>query len=112
MTVSDQGNTGIGFPCPISDDFLVSENLMFAYCTSVLPVIVLETTKAMIFYVTAVDIPPVIHLYNLYGVDVYGVEAVPVSQNVTTLLWRMSVTDVDVGETPDCRIKISMQTGR
>lgn len=112
VTVSDQGNTGIGYPCPVSPDITVSDKLMFAYCTSVLPVVVLETTQSLIIYVKAVNNPPQIHLFDPSGIDQYGVEAVPVSQNVTSFLWKISVTDVDIGETPGCKMKITLQTGR
>ena len=112
VRASDQGNAGIGYPCPVSEDIEVPANLMFAYCTSKLPVVVLEQETPIMMYMKAVNNPPQIHLFDQAGVDQYAVEAIPVSQNVTTFLWRMAVTDVDIGETAGCKIKVNMQTGR
>jgi hypothetical protein len=112
IRVSDQGNTGIGYPCPVSENIEVPTNLMFAYCTSKLPVVVLEQESPIIMYMKAVNNPPQIHLFDQAGVDQYAVQAIPVSQNVTTFLWKMAVTDVDIGETAGCKIKVNIQTGR
>lgn len=104
--VNDVGNNGIGFPCDPESE--VPDELMFQYCSKKLPTHPLVVRRSFSIVVMPVNNQPVLEMYDIYGGTLLdGLPAMDALQNVTRILNRMRVIDVDILETPGCEMSVS-----
>jgi hypothetical protein len=105
--VNDLGNKGILFPCDPEPN--VPPELMFEYCSKKVPHAPLVTTSSFTINVKPINNYPVLLMFDSFGSKLLeGLPPMNALQNITRILNRMTVVDVDIQETVNCKMSVSV----
>ena len=105
--VNDLGGKGIGYPCDPGPDVLPP--LMFEYCSQKVPHAPLVTRRSFSIIVKPINNYPLLQMYDVLGINLLEIlQPMDAMQNVTRILNRMEVIDVDILETPGCEMSVGI----
>jgi hypothetical protein len=117
--VNDIGNSGIGYPCDMKTSLAsstqtfdeVPQELLFEYCMKKASHKDLSVQSVLSIKVIAINNLPVLEMYDNLGANVLdGVQPMLALQNITRILNRMRVVDVDIIETKACDMEVGFST--
>ena len=106
MRLNDLGNEGMQYPCPTPPD--LPGQLHLEHCMKTRPYTAREFQRILPVTIKPVNDKPFLIMFDAYDRQLPELETVEVTQNITTLLPKMQVIDVDLAETKDAEIQVSL----
>ena len=111
LSVSDLGHSGMEYPCLPPSDYQVGfpEALLWEHCLKSHPVV---NNVASIFVpveVLAVNVLPLLHMYDENGILQPMLNPLTVAQNTTVFIPRLEVFDPDFYETQNAIMNLELQ---
>ena len=106
IELNDLGNEGMQYPCPTPRN--LPERLHLEHCMKTRPYVALETSNILPITVMPVNDKPKLVMLNPFGEELDELLTVNAQQNITRFLPPMRVKDVDLGETPDAVLDVTL----